>query len=650
MSLITPTPIEGFPSRNNPYTNVTPFTERDSWTFLRTLEELRKYIRETLILHVDKEIGELGELWDAEVIALIAAVNASLEAQAADVNLVLETQTAEVDQKIADMIALVNETVQQVLENSVEINDAMMQQLISDSASGTRAALDAQYAGIDIANTVTSGRLSADQLDDTYAGIDIADIVNSGRLSPAILSETFAGLSEFQETRTAFYDSYYDVRRWGAAGNGTTDDTAALQRAIDSEMPLYWGKRTYRITATLTRTITSDLFWRSDGSRIVLDRATSVSSAILIGTGGNNVHIDGGITLDCQQKSFTGWYFINATSTFGNFYASELGVRNCYRANDSIPGGDGIWVRGAWQNVYLERPDVRNVRMAIGAGVSGSQGICGITVSRDTVTPSNAPITVTINAPHVSGVVSEDINYMADQDGIRVFSDYGTESQLASKSSFSIIGGLIENIGGRAVKAQMESGSIIGTRLNQDGIAEPMVARNGTMPSIDFQVGGGIVRDVEANYINGSPRSFVLFSGTRQATARAVGGGSVTGVKCYVVNTRLTAFASLVMHQASVAKVEVSDIEVQDRSFSGHFVELSGPSGSAAIINVLNCFARLDSPNNVVYRTSALPAATACVTNFYRSGSSTVPAFGTSGGVTTGFTTMLAGLNRGITA
>lgn len=56
-----------------PYSNVTPFTVRDGATHMLKIEEYLKWVRDTLLPHIDSEIGALAEGWTESADAMTAA-------------------------------------------------------------------------------------------------------------------------------------------------------------------------------------------------------------------------------------------------------------------------------------------------------------------------------------------------------------------------------------------------------------------------------------------------------------------------------------------------------------------------------------------------------------------------------------------------
>lgn len=95
------TPLIKFPA-SRPYTNIQPFTVRDGATYLMVLESLREWLRDTLVPHVDREHAELVESWNSSI----------------------ETLT------------------QQLLEDSVDLQDPVMTGIIADPESQFRAEFD----------------------------------------------------------------------------------------------------------------------------------------------------------------------------------------------------------------------------------------------------------------------------------------------------------------------------------------------------------------------------------------------------------------------------------------------------------------------------------------------------------------------------
>jgi hypothetical protein len=76
---------------------------------------------------------------------------------------------------------------------------------------------------------------------------------------------------EFEDITTR--GPWVDVRSFGAKGDGTTDDTAAIQKAVDycqeEGKPLYFGGkgRHYKVTETIKVTVPINAY--GDGAEIV---------------------------------------------------------------------------------------------------------------------------------------------------------------------------------------------------------------------------------------------------------------------------------------------------------------------------------------------------------------------------------------------
>jgi putative cofactor-binding repeat protein len=157
-------------------------------------------------------------------------------------------------------------------------------------------------------------------------------------------------------TRTALnnlYGFFVNVKSFGATGDGTTDDTAAIQAAETAlggtGRDLHFPAGTYRITSAITKT--SNVSWRGEGaafsqgvsgnysSRILVDGPTS-GYAVTVNTV-SNVGVSGiEFTTSVTSRDLAGCLYINGASP------GYSRVERC--AFDNFATGVKVGTSGNW--------------------------------------------------------------------------------------------------------------------------------------------------------------------------------------------------------------------------------------------------------------------------------------------------------------
>lgn len=348
---------------------------------------------------------------------------------------------------------------------------------------------------------------------------------------------------------------------FGAVGDGSADDTVAVTAALNYAGPVDWGDGVYRITSGISITRTAPIRWGSNGARIVYVGST-IQRMVQIQMEGFGLNSTGLLTFDANLSAFDALYVENNTAFVPAFVAEDLRVIRAYRASTAFTGGNGLWIRGGFHPINLVRPRVANCLMAAGAGISGSQGIAGITISTNTYGPGS----ITIQDPDIDTVKSEDTTYTDDQDGIRIFALADGAATLPYETRARIVGGKIKNTPGRAVKSQVEDTVVDSVQIVlTTGFTAASVPIIGPHPAIDFQVGGGTVTNCTYIYDDYAHSCLAQFGGTLDtaASGKNVAGGTISGVKAYLENTpqmdRLVKFSPQLSDDFTVT---VDDIQV----------------------------------------------------------------------------------------
>ena len=220
-------------------------------------------------------------------------------------------------------------------------------------------------------------------------------------------------------------DNYLSVKDFGAIGDGKTDDTLSIQRALNTvasmtafgsataDKFLFFPPGTYKISPSRTAggATSACLYLGLTGSLSVVGQNATLSctgststiphaSHMLLMEGkGYNISVDG-LNFQGNNKSIFGLSLTEgiaihgssvkiANCRFQNLYTpSPAGYPNvtveCLSAEQRGVRGyaeaTGIQLYGAWKNIIVDKCIVKDVSRDEGAGLFGGFGTCGITI------------------------------------------------------------------------------------------------------------------------------------------------------------------------------------------------------------------------------------------------------------------------------
>lgn len=465
-----------------------------------------------------------------------------------------------------------DENFAQIRRSQQEVNDGFT--FLAENTNGVVAAADAATARANAAaDRVEDTDVIQLQSDIVTVQGDVSQLqtdVQTQSLDTGITTTAkFGGVERSQADKNS---DTVSIKDFGLVGDGVTDDTAAAQLAIDSGESLHWGNTndTYLITDTITSTAVRDVFWRSNGASINFLPTTQRAAIFDIELDGNNFTLDNKLKFDGNKKAVSGVKLRNTSDIPSNVLADNIEVTRCYRADQSITGGDGIYIEGLLDAVVLNNPRVVDIGMAAGAGIKSSQGISGITVVRKVSDRSKKPRAISINNPYIEDVYSDDLDYTYDQDGIKVFTDHSQDSVILNETTAVISGGIFKNCLGRSIKSQVEHCIVSGGHF----IRTKGFNRGYGNPEIDFQVGGGTVSNIIFSYDTSKASTVVACNAAQSSLAASMAGlATINGVRGYLTN-------------------------LTERLFSVFSI---GTPSNAVTININNIIVSSDSPDSLDY-------------------------------------------------
>lgn len=317
-------------------------------------------------------------------------------------------------------------------------------------------------------------------------------------------------------------------QHFGAEGNGSGDDTAALNAAIAWGGELHFGPFVYRHTGVLSGTV-AKLRWLGQ-SATLLYAGGQVRRAVNITCGLNEDHTVEGIIFDGGDAAHVAARFAAATASeaytsWPRFYGRNLVARNARRLNTNFLDGDGLRIDGGFARAELDSIKVHDCYATSGAEVPLAQGIFGITFG---TSGSRAVRHIQLSNFHVERVWSENAVNKSDQDAVRVFQETGVDS-----NSCQIRGGSIVNVANRAVKLHSTTNAVIdGLHIIKDAAVIPQSGEM-TNADVDAQQGPATITNIRA-YYKGVWHRIVVQNHTESTAVKNTGASITDNISvCY---------------------------------------------------------------------------------------------------------------------
>jgi hypothetical protein len=274
-------------------------------------------------------------------------------------------------------------------------------------------------------------------------------------------------------------DETLSVKNFGAVGDGVTDDTAAINAAIDAALAgsgnLYFPAGVYAMSASLDptlntsqiplKTMTRSLNVLGDQATIKCTRSTEIVYMMYFFCAGFDFSISG-ITFDQNQKAWVGLRVEQSVTAGTNTVTiNNCTFENSYKTTTTLGGpsgtnwasNGGLFVSGGFNKVAITNCTVQNNSRAVNTASPGNSATLGIFIAKSGALFAE---NILVDGCLIQNILNDEVgalanNFNFDTDGLSVFGGFSTTSSYVPCKAI-ITNNTFVNCKGRSIKLQLD--------------------------------------------------------------------------------------------------------------------------------------------------------------------------------------------------
>jgi hypothetical protein len=282
-------------------------------------------------------------------------------------------------------------------------------------------------------------------------------------------------------TSYAKNSDFLNVKDFGARGDGVTDDTAAINAAIDTALAgngaVYFPTGTYALSSRVVsannqahigpKTLTKNLVMFGDKATIKSTSATPVVYMMMFAANNFGVNLSG-LTFDCNQIAWVGFRIEDLTTSSGfGTKVNEVNIDRCVFENSfkttlSLEGwqsNGGLMVIGGYRQIRVTNTTTRNHSRALNTNNVAVSSTIGMLISQNFSDATNAfPQNILIDSCTIENISNSETTRSSqnlDVDGISMFGGF-TDSTAFAPCKATVTNNTFINCKGRALKFQCD--------------------------------------------------------------------------------------------------------------------------------------------------------------------------------------------------